>query len=129
MHEITNHCAYLFCLNSLTFQFSCKDDYDVNQKKTVHFYCNTGGLAYSVHSCITVVVLSRCADLYPLLNSLSLPYHLSYSFISQWMDTLVICNEIDVYRLVLFYFCVQNVIRFRLLVSMQNDSDRFLTVK
>lgn len=33
MHEIANHCAYLFCLNSLTFWFSCKDDYYVNEEK------------------------------------------------------------------------------------------------
>lgn len=32
MHEITKHCAYLFCLNSLTFWFSCKDDYYINGK-------------------------------------------------------------------------------------------------
>lgn len=39
------------------------------------------------------------------------------------MDKRVLCYEIDVYRLVLFYILhVQNVIRFCVMVSMQNYS-------
>lgn len=56
MHEITKHCAYLFCLNSYTFEFSCKEDYYVNEEKYISnvelvFYRWSGPHHLRLHYC------------------------------------------------------------------------------
>lgn len=78
MHEITDHCAYLFCLNSVTFWFSCKDDYYVNEEKHI--------LNYQVIFTVLQVV-------WPTLFTvaLSLPCHFSCSFIKpKWINEVFV---------------------------------------
>lgn len=101
MHEIINHCGYLFCLKSLTFWFSLQKEQQKKAKKSFLLSCKLLGLH-------------------------NLPLCCHYCLISQnlTVDPLGLGEENDVYRLTGIYpYLYRMWLDFCVMISMQNYGD------